>query len=215
MPSKYHLTKALHSFFHFLKIIERFAIPSWEVVKSTTGKTFDAKKIDVQVMNHEKVHPGIWQIVLTTAEFLVTSNIRLTLFSMIVNEAERAKYLVAVIRMFEIRGNSVVPLSYSIPLPKQRFQCLLKCDYPESRYLHYNRVNTHHYCLGRHTCKGEGYSDQQLGAVIMKFAFAPRPEVNKMKNGFVLRTSSSLFDLFSSVCLGPFKDLSTRHNAQH
>ena len=45
-----------------LEIIERFAPPSWEVVKSSTGAAFDARKTDKQVMEIEKLYPNDWVV---------------------------------------------------------------------------------------------------------------------------------------------------------
>lgn len=171
---------------HTVDIIKRFAPPSWEVVNSTTGSTFGAVATDAQVMNHEKVYPEYWQIALCTTEFLVAPNLRQTLSSVTRNETERAKSFVAQIPIFQVEGNNTMPLSYSMSLPRQRFQGEIRYRIRSqrvfgTRFLHYNTTKTHLYEAGRHRYIGEGHSDLQLDAVILKFGFAPWPEVKDRK----------------------------------
>jgi hypothetical protein len=172
---------------HTLDIIERFAPPSWEIVNSTTGKTFDAAKCDEQVMFNEKRHPRHWHLGSTTTEFLVTPNLRQTLSSMTKDEIEKARSFVKEIPFILINGNNTAPLLYSRPLPSQCFVGNRKSKlYGKlNRYLHYNTENTHAYSPGRHEYKkitrANKPTDVVMDAVIMKFDHAPWPEVKKGK----------------------------------
>ena len=61
---------------HTLDLVERFAPPSWEIVNSTTGMSFDLEKCDDQMMFYEKQNPRHWHLALTITEFLVAPNFR-------------------------------------------------------------------------------------------------------------------------------------------
>ena len=109
-----------------LEIIKIFAPPSWEVVNSKTGKVFSALETDQKVIEHEKMYPEDWQVVLNTTEFLLAPNLQQVLWTIysntIGNETEQsAKSFVAAIQIMRVDGNNIAPVSYSMPLPEQRF----------------------------------------------------------------------------------------------
>ena len=169
-----------------LEVVKRFAPPSWEIVKSSTGKVFDAIATDQQVMNQGKMHPDYWQIALTTTEFLVAPDFRQTLSSVTKDEIEKAKSFVTTVPIFSVDGNNTAPLVYSRPLPKQRFMGHFYKDARDTRpvscrFIHYKTTSTHSYGVGRHAYNGEGNSNFQFNAVIMKFSFAPWPELKVRK----------------------------------
>eukprot|EP00927_Polykrikos_kofoidii_P015633 TRINITY_DN16971_c0_g1_i1.p1 TRINITY_DN16971_c0_g1~~TRINITY_DN16971_c0_g1_i1.p1 ORF type:complete len:1153 (-),score=115.37 TRINITY_DN16971_c0_g1_i1:21-3479(-) len=161
---------------HTLKIIDRFAPPSWEVIPSSTGSTFDAHACDAQVVKVERQYPNDWLLALTTTEFLVAPQLRESLSI----GFEKEKSYVSRITAFSIDGdNTVAPVSYSRPLPAQRQMGARSPTH--DRPLHYRTTDKYQYSVGRHTYNGKGAVDKHLDAFIMKFGFAPWPEVKERK----------------------------------
>lgn len=161
---------------HTLKIIDRFAPPSWEVIPSSTGSVFGAKLCDKQVVDVERQYPGDWLLALTTTEFLVAPQLRKSLSI----DFEKEKSYITKISTFMIDGNNTkAPLSYSRPLPAQRQMGKLSRKY--NRHIHYNTTDKYQYGLGRHHYVGAGAEHKHLDAFIMKFGFAPWPEVRERK----------------------------------
>ena len=153
---------------HTLKIIDRFAPPSWEVIPSSTGSVFDARLVDAQVMDVERQYPGDWLLALTTTEFLVAPQLRKSLSI----DFEKEKSYITMISTFMIDGNNTkAPLSYSRPLPAQRQMGRVETLY--DRHIHYNTTDKYHYAIGRHKYLGAGAEHKHLDAFIMKFGFAP------------------------------------------
>ena len=160
-----------------LEIIERFAPPSWEVVKSSTGAVFDAIKTDDQVMEIEKLYPNDWVVALTTTEFLIKSDLRQALDALTGDSLNKTKSFVVQIPILVINGNNTEPLSYSKPLPKQRYLG----GYVGYRFMHYRTTETYSYEPGRHKLRGRGAEHKTLDVLIMKFGYAPWPEVKQRK----------------------------------
>ena len=131
-------------------------------MNSTTGKVFSANETDQQVMKHEKMHPEDWQVALTTTEFLIAPNLRQTLWTLSSsttgNETEQiAKSFVAAIPIMRVDGNNTAPVSYSMPLPKQRFEGTFNITPENLRFLHYKTTDTHKYKPGYHVYTGSGH----------------------------------------------------------
>jgi len=158
-----------------LEIIEKFAPPSWEVIPSSTGKVFDAAQTDKQVTEVEKKYPNDWLVALTTTEFLIATQLRTSL----AQDLEKDKMFVALLKTMLVDGNNSVPLSYSKPLPKQRRKGNPSSIY--SRAMHYKTNGNYSYSPGRHHYRGTGAENYPLKAFIMKFGFAPWPEVRERK----------------------------------
>lgn len=156
-----------------LEIIERYAPPSWRLVRSSTGSVFDAQKTDEQVSFHEAAHPGDWLVALTTTEFLIKGDLRRSL-----SELEVKQPTVLTIPIFVVNGDNTAPLSYSQSLVRQRYMAFTDGH----RFMHYNTNGIYKYSPGRHSYNGKGGDRKEMdGALIMKFAFAPWPEVRPRK----------------------------------
>lgn len=162
-----------------LEIIERFAPPSWKVIESTTGEVFDARKTDQQVMSVEKLYPHDWIIALCTTEFLVRNQLRQYLKKIESSKSHKDSPAVSKIPSWEISANNSRPLVYSLPLPIQRHTGMFSSL--SSRFLHYGTSETYHYGTGRHTYVGNGADVFTLDVIILKFMFAPWPEVKERK----------------------------------
>jgi hypothetical protein len=159
-----------------LRIIDRFAPPSWEVIPSSTGSIFDRDLTDKQVVQVEKQYPNAWVLALTTTEFLVAPRLRESLSI----GFEKNKSYVSKIPAVEINGNNTVaPVSYSRPLPLQRQMGFRAGLY--DRCMHYRTTGKYKYKPGRHRYVGTGAEEKHLDAFIMKFQFAPWPEVRDRK----------------------------------
>lgn len=159
---------------HTLAIIERYAPPSWKLEKSSTGSVFDAVATDKQVESFESVHPNDWVVALTTTEFLIKANLRGYLSNLGVKGPT-----VLPIRMISINGDNTSPLSYSQSLPRQRHVGYITSD---SRFMHFKTNEVYHYGPGRHSYNGQGADTKDIDdAFIMKFGFAPWPEVKERK----------------------------------
>ena len=71
----------------------------------------------------------------------------------------------------------------------------------EVRYLHYNTENTHRYSIGRHIYEKidenvtNEYAKIALDAIIMKFNYAPWPEVKKRKLNVAALIPQSQLDM--------------------
>ncbi len=90
-----------------LAIIERYAPPSWTVVKSTTGSVFDAVATDNQVESAELVHPNDWVVALTTTEFLIKANLRGYLSNLGVQEVQVQEVQVQEVQVQEVQVQEV------------------------------------------------------------------------------------------------------------
>jgi hypothetical protein len=141
------------------------------------------RQTDEQVMSYEKLHPEHWHLGLTTTEFLIATNLRQNLSSLTRDETEKANSFISEIPMFEIDGNNEEPLVYSRALPKQRYNG--RNMKGSRRYIHYNTEQTHRYRPGRHKYNRPDNSATDIDwsgvGVILKFAFAPWPEVKERK----------------------------------
>ena len=167
------------------EIIEKYAPASWKIVKSTTGKVFDAKLTDAQVMHWENEYPHDWAIALTTTEFLVYDNFRQSLFEHqpcnLYPYIHRFNHLVMV-------GNDTQPLKHFSSLLKQRhqFQINQSLSYLSSfwiygRHLHINSLN-YKYGAGRHwyarplTKPDYNSTTTEMDGFIVKWKWTPWPE---------------------------------------
>ena len=162
-----------------LEIIERFAPPSWEVITSSSGEVFDARQTDQQVMALEKLYPDDWIIALTTTEFLVKPHLRQYLRAFEAGRVNKESPFIFKPQAIGINGNNTLPLVYSNSLPQQRQLGNYSSFY--SRAFHYKTSNTHVYLAGRHVYKGPEVETVNLDPFIMKFMFAPWPEVKERK----------------------------------
>jgi len=157
-----------------LAVIERYAPPSWKVVTSSTGSVFDAVATDNQVESFELEHPNDWLVALTTTEFLIKANLRGYLSNLGVKEPT-----VMPIRVISINGDNTSPLSYSQSLPRQRYVGHIT---ELSRFMHFKTNEVYHYGPGRHGYNGQGADMKEIdNAFIMKFGYAPWPEVKERK----------------------------------
>jgi len=102
---------------HYL--VEKYAPPSWRIVSSVTGKSFDVIKTDDQVMAWEMVHNDQWSICLTITEFLMYPNLRQSLHE---RQLKKPGPEVIQFRGLEMVGNDLLPLQHFTSLPKQRHE---------------------------------------------------------------------------------------------
>ena len=132
-----------------LEIVRKYAPPSWEVVPSHTGSTFDAQKVDQEIMEIEKKHSDDWAIALTTTEFLVRPQFRQYLAETFQGQGttDLDESFISRIPIHYIIANNKRPLVYSRPLPEQRKVCEF---YNMVRFLHYKTSSTYFYTPGRH-----------------------------------------------------------------
>ena len=128
-----------------LELIEKYAPPSWKVVNSTTGSSFDAVETDTQVMEWEKTQPNDWHIGLTTTEFLVQPNFRAQLFKKQI-DAEGIP-MVLTYKFLVMVGDDSHPLKHFSSLIEQRHQFMGEGG---GRYLHLGTTQSHFYTAGRH-----------------------------------------------------------------
>jgi len=168
-----------------LKIIQDYAPNSWNIVRSTTNRTFDARKCDDQVIAWEKKNSKDWALALTTTEFLIHPNLRVDLWRY--QEDIRKGPQIMRISSFTMVGNDTMPLQHYTSLPKQRHVSLKKTDsyrfFDYERFIHFDIFDRYRYSVGRHgieNLNGTQLSKNKIpvyeGGFIMKFSWTPWPE---------------------------------------
>ena len=166
-----------------LRIIDKYAPPTWRVENSTSGEVFDALKTDQQVMTWEQQNPDDWALALTTTEFLVHPNFRVDLYR---RQMENPGPAIKVYRVWQMVGNDTKPLRHFESLVNQRHQ-FIESDTKFSRFLHIGTCFTHKYSTGRHVYRTRAITRRQKkfynlpmensqAGFIMKWVWTPWPE---------------------------------------
>ena len=184
------------------KIVEEIAPTSWKVINSVTGASFEAARVDDQVVELEKSRPQDWHLALTTTEFLVHRNFRQGLAKH--ESEEKARF--CHVRSFGIVGDDAKAVkkveelsvqrsvyaegegrkgkreennTYSKSFPLNRY--LLTSPY--RRFLHLNTLGKFNYRPGRHAMFPAPQEDDKFDceAFIMKYQWTPWPEIIKRK----------------------------------
>jgi hypothetical protein len=169
-------------------IIEKYAPPSWLLVKSSTGEVFDAEKTDQQVMFWEQRYPEDWAIALTTTEFLLYPRFRENLFELQLQKP--GPRVIIKLLSHIMAGNDTIPLQHFTSLIKQRHEFVdMTIKPPYDRFLHLGTSTTHRYRTGRHAYKPASafpqhstYKTIQDG-LIFKWMWTPWPESVERKLG--------------------------------
>jgi len=165
-----------------VELIKRLAPPSWRVVRSTTGRVFDARKTDQQIMDWEAQFPEDWHIALTVTEFLVHPTLRSFLQNY--NPPPGLTRIVK-FRSAEMVGDDTHPLQYGGSLPKQRsvYQsgnvCGLYCRFAHAGF----KAKEYSYVPGRHGMQNNKQQTPEVASegVILKYKWTPWPESIKRK----------------------------------
>jgi hypothetical protein len=163
-----------------VSIVEKYAPPSWQVVQSSTGAVFDARRTDNQVMYWEKQNSDHWAIALTITEFLIFPNFRESLRQMHpfnnIARFDKDDKVIYVFHAANMVGSDAAPLKYFSSLPEQRHQ-FLSTGQNYHRFFHKGTSETHGYGAGRHSYDGKDVEQQEnLNGFIMKWLWTPWPE---------------------------------------
>ena len=174
-------------------IINRYAPPTWEVVKSKSWY-FDAEECDKHVAEIEVQEPDAWHIALTTTEFLVHPNFR-GLLATIDAQSSTLKPRFTRFPAIIMAGNDSVPLDNGRPLLVQRSVYAVSSSLNEQatryrRILHAGMTRgTYKYAAGRHgirflngtSPRGVDVPKEFEQPFIAKYMWTPWPESRNRK----------------------------------
>ena len=172
-----------------IEIIERDAPSNWKIIRSR-NREFDAQLVDTEIMDLEKCFPlNDYKICLTTTEFLLYPYMRENLHSV---DVIRFKSFKICEQTRETHESSQLMSSIDdrLLVEQRHFWCDDKIYLPDdmygqygqgdlySRFMHKNVSNI--YYSGRHRVNVP-YASWNFDGFIMKFIYAPWPDIKQRK----------------------------------